>query len=72
MAGIHAAALAAGGEPVPPPRATAFGSLIHYITQADAKNFQPANITFDLLPALDDAHSRPQGAPSPAVRTGSA
>ena len=52
MAGIHAAALAAGGEPVPPPRATAFGSLIHYITQADPKNFQPANITFDLLPAL--------------------
>jgi methylenetetrahydrofolate--tRNA-(uracil-5-)-methyltransferase len=50
MAGIHAAALAAGGEPVPPPRATAFGSLIHYITQADAKSFQPANITFDLLP----------------------
>ena len=52
MAGVHAAALAAGGEPVPPPRATAFGSLIHYITQADPKNFQPANITFDLLPAL--------------------
>jgi len=52
MAGLHAAALAAGGEPVSPPRATAFGSLMHYITQADAKNFQPANITFDLLPAL--------------------
>jgi methylenetetrahydrofolate--tRNA-(uracil-5-)-methyltransferase len=52
MAGVHAAALAAGGEPVPPPRATAFGSLIHYITQADPQNFQPANITFDLLPAL--------------------
>ncbi|MBZ5656697.1 MAG: methylenetetrahydrofolate--tRNA-(uracil(54)-C(5))-methyltransferase (FADH(2)-oxidizing) TrmFO [Acidobacteriia bacterium] len=52
MAGVHAAALASGSEPVPPPRATAFGSLMHYITQADAKNFQPANITFDLLPAL--------------------
>jgi methylenetetrahydrofolate--tRNA-(uracil-5-)-methyltransferase len=52
MAGLHAAALAAGGEPVAPPRATAFGSLIHYITQADPKNFQPANITFDLLPGL--------------------
>jgi methylenetetrahydrofolate--tRNA-(uracil-5-)-methyltransferase len=38
---------------VPPPRATAFGSLIHYITQAESKHFQPANITFDLLPALD-------------------
>jgi methylenetetrahydrofolate--tRNA-(uracil-5-)-methyltransferase len=53
MAGVHAAALATGGEPTPPPRATAFGSLVHYITQAESKNFQPANITFDLLPALD-------------------
>ena len=53
MAGVNAAALATGGEPVPPPRATAFGSLVHYITQAESKNFQPANITFDLLPALE-------------------
>jgi methylenetetrahydrofolate--tRNA-(uracil-5-)-methyltransferase len=52
MAGIHAAALAADAEPVPPPRASAFGSLVHYITNADPKNFQPANITFDLLPPL--------------------
>jgi methylenetetrahydrofolate--tRNA-(uracil-5-)-methyltransferase len=36
------------------PRATALGSLIHYITRAEAKNFQPANITFDLLPALPE------------------
>jgi len=53
MAGLNAAALATGGEPAPPPRATAFGSLVHYITQAENKNFQPANITFDLLPALE-------------------
>jgi methylenetetrahydrofolate--tRNA-(uracil-5-)-methyltransferase len=53
MAGMNAAALATGREPAPPPRATAFGSLVHYITQAESKNFQPANITFDLLPALD-------------------
>ncbi len=53
MAGVHAASLALGGEPVPPPRASAFGSLTHYVTHADAKNFQPANITFDLLPALE-------------------
>jgi methylenetetrahydrofolate--tRNA-(uracil-5-)-methyltransferase len=52
MAGMNAAALATGAEPMPPPRATALGSLIHYITQAESKNFQPANITFDLLPAL--------------------
>src|SRR5216684_1209894 len=53
IAGLNAAALATGGEPAPPPRATAFGSLVHYITQAESKNFQPANITFDLLPALE-------------------
>jgi methylenetetrahydrofolate--tRNA-(uracil-5-)-methyltransferase len=53
MAGVHATALASGAEPVAPPRASAFGSLVHYVTQADAKNFQPANITFDLLPALE-------------------
>jgi methylenetetrahydrofolate--tRNA-(uracil-5-)-methyltransferase len=53
MAGLHAAALALGSEPVPPPRASAFGSLTHYVTRAEAKNFQPANITFDLLPALE-------------------
>ena len=53
MAGMQASALAAGAELVPPPRATAFGSLVHYITHADAKRFQPANITFDLLPALE-------------------
>ncbi len=53
IAGVNAAALAISDEPVPPPRASAFGSLVHYITRAESKNFQPANITFDLLPALD-------------------
>ena len=53
MAGIHAAALSIGAEPLVPPRSSAFGSLVHYITHANAKNFQPANITFDLLPALE-------------------
>jgi methylenetetrahydrofolate--tRNA-(uracil-5-)-methyltransferase len=52
MAGVHAASLVTGADPVAPPRASAFGSLMHYVTQADPLNFQPANITFDLLPAL--------------------
>ena len=52
IAGMNAASLATGADPIPPPRATAFGSLAHYVTQADPKNFQPANITFDLLPPL--------------------
>jgi methylenetetrahydrofolate--tRNA-(uracil-5-)-methyltransferase len=53
MAGVQASALVVGSEPVPPPRASAFGSLVHYITQADPAKFQPANITFDLLPPLE-------------------
>jgi methylenetetrahydrofolate--tRNA-(uracil-5-)-methyltransferase len=54
LAGIYAAAIVRGEEPVPVPRATALGSLVHYITGADAKHFQPANITFDLLVPLEE------------------
>ena len=53
LAGVQAARLAAGETPLAPPRACAFGSLLNYVTQADPKKFQPANITFDLLPALE-------------------
>jgi methylenetetrahydrofolate--tRNA-(uracil-5-)-methyltransferase len=53
-AGMHAAALATGGQPDALPRATALGSLCHYISGANAANYQPANITFDLLPPLDE------------------
>jgi len=52
LAGMHAAALVTGSALAPAPRASAFGSLTHYVTHADAQNFQPANITFDLLPPL--------------------
>jgi methylenetetrahydrofolate--tRNA-(uracil-5-)-methyltransferase len=65
LAGRYAAALARGAgsngvaQPTPAPRLTANGSLIHYITHAagsdgGSKKFQPANITFDLLPPLED------------------
>jgi methylenetetrahydrofolate--tRNA-(uracil-5-)-methyltransferase len=53
LAGMHAAALVAREEIPAAPRASAFGSLTHYVTHADPRNFQPANITFDLLPALE-------------------
>ena len=54
LAGLGAAALHQGAEPAPPPRASALGSLVHYITHADPKDFQPANITFDLLEPLEE------------------
>jgi methylenetetrahydrofolate--tRNA-(uracil-5-)-methyltransferase len=53
LAGIHASSIASGIEVAAAPRASAFGSLTHYVTHADPRNFQPANITFDLLPALE-------------------
>ena len=37
------------------PRETALGSLCAYVSGADPNHYQPANITFDLLPALDEA-----------------
>jgi methylenetetrahydrofolate--tRNA-(uracil-5-)-methyltransferase len=54
MAGMHAATVAAGGQPEPLPRETALGSLCHYVSGAEPANYQPANITFDLLPQLDE------------------
>jgi methylenetetrahydrofolate--tRNA-(uracil-5-)-methyltransferase len=55
LAGIHVARIAQGQPAIPPPRETALGSLVHYICHVESKNFQPANITFDLLPQLDEA-----------------
>jgi methylenetetrahydrofolate--tRNA-(uracil-5-)-methyltransferase len=54
LAGRYAAALALGARPTPAPRLSANGSLTHYITHAEGKHFQPANITFDLIPPLED------------------
>ena len=53
LAGLAMACRAVGDTYAPPPRETALGSLIHYITCADAHNFQPANISFDLLPPIE-------------------
>jgi methylenetetrahydrofolate--tRNA-(uracil-5-)-methyltransferase len=58
LAGINVSRITQGFTAVPPPRETALGSLVRYICHAEAKNFQPANITFDLLPQLDEATRR--------------
>jgi methylenetetrahydrofolate--tRNA-(uracil-5-)-methyltransferase len=54
LAGIYASAIANGQAPTPAPRLSANGSLTHYITHSETKKFQPANITFDLLPPLEE------------------
>ncbi len=54
IAGRNAAAVA-WGEPLRAlPRETALGSLCHYVSAADPRDYQPANITFDLLQQLDE------------------
>ncbi|BAF59428.1 MAG: FADH(2)-oxidizing methylenetetrahydrofolate--tRNA-(uracil(54)-C(5))-methyltransferase TrmFO [Pelotomaculum sp.] len=53
MAGINAARLLAGKEPLVFPRNTAHGSLAHYITAADPAHFQPMNINFGLFPPFE-------------------
>jgi len=58
MAGVHAAEIAHDRVPQAPPRRTAMGSLTNYIANAETKNFQPMNITFALLPSLDEAERR--------------
>ena len=58
LAGVYAAQTALGIAVEPAPRGTALGSLAHYITHAEGKNFQPANITFDLLLPLDEETRR--------------
>ncbi|AUD14101.1 methylenetetrahydrofolate--tRNA-(uracil(54)-C(5))-methyltransferase (FADH(2)-oxidizing) TrmFO [Planococcus sp. MB-3u-09] len=54
LAGINAAKLALGEEPVVLPAETALGSMARYITEADSKNFQPMNINFGLFPDLGE------------------
>jgi len=54
IAGRNAAALARGEELRPFPDETALGSLCRYVSGADPSDYQPANITFDLLPPLDE------------------
>jgi methylenetetrahydrofolate--tRNA-(uracil-5-)-methyltransferase len=58
LTGVYAAAIAHGESPEPAPRQTALGSLVNYITHADPSDFQPANITFDLLEPLDEAERK--------------
>ena len=55
IAGRNAAAMASSEAPLPLPRETALGSLCHYISCADPKNYQPANIAFDLFPSLEES-----------------
>jgi methylenetetrahydrofolate--tRNA-(uracil-5-)-methyltransferase len=59
IAGRNAAALALGETMRTPPRTTAIGSLAYYVSHANPRNYQPANITFGIIPALTPENGRP-------------
>ena len=54
VAGLNAAALARHRVPRVPPRTTAIGALAYYVSHADPRNYQPTNITFGIIPPLEN------------------
>jgi methylenetetrahydrofolate--tRNA-(uracil-5-)-methyltransferase len=54
MAGQNAAAMLRGRAISVPPRTTALGALAFYVSHADPRHYQPTNITFGIMPPIDD------------------
>jgi methylenetetrahydrofolate--tRNA-(uracil-5-)-methyltransferase len=52
LAGMNAARLACGREPVVLPSDTMLGALAHYIAHAPSEGYQPMNAAFGLLPEV--------------------
>src|SRR5205809_7523830 len=50
LAGLNIARLLRGEAPLTPPRATALGSLLAYVTQRGKNAFQPMNANYGLFP----------------------
>jgi methylenetetrahydrofolate--tRNA-(uracil-5-)-methyltransferase len=53
IAGLNAARLALGQDPVAPPRTTAIGALGYYVSHADPRHYDPTNITFGIIQPLE-------------------
>jgi methylenetetrahydrofolate--tRNA-(uracil-5-)-methyltransferase len=53
LAGLNAARLHHGEEPITLPPTTMLGALCHYVTHADMKDFQPMKANFGILPPLE-------------------
>jgi methylenetetrahydrofolate--tRNA-(uracil-5-)-methyltransferase len=49
LASLSAVATIMGKDYMPPPKDTALGALINYLTTSSSKNFQPMNINFGLF-----------------------
>jgi methylenetetrahydrofolate--tRNA-(uracil-5-)-methyltransferase len=55
LAGLNAAALVKGETIVAAPRETAIGALAFYVAHANPAHYEPSNITFGIMPALEHA-----------------
>jgi methylenetetrahydrofolate--tRNA-(uracil-5-)-methyltransferase len=60
LAGVNAACLARGRTPPEPAPTTAHGALLAHLRTAPARDFQPSNVNFGLLPHLADAGRLPR------------
>ncbi len=58
IAGRNAAALVRGESLAAPPRTTAIGALAYYVSHAEPRNYQPANITFGIIAPLEASAGR--------------
>jgi methylenetetrahydrofolate--tRNA-(uracil-5-)-methyltransferase len=52
IAGLNAARVASGLEIIEPPPESALGALIHHVTNAGVKHFQPMNVNYGLFPTI--------------------
>jgi methylenetetrahydrofolate--tRNA-(uracil-5-)-methyltransferase len=58
LAGVNAARVLNGEEPIEAPYESATGALARYVSNSQTKNFQPVNITFALLQPLSEQERR--------------
>jgi methylenetetrahydrofolate--tRNA-(uracil-5-)-methyltransferase len=63
LAGLNAAAMAAGGRVMPAPRTTAIGALAYYVSHANPAHYEPSNITFGIMQPLALREARGEGVP---------
>src|SRR5262249_15619341 len=55
LAGVNAAALAIGDAVTAAPRTTAIGALAYYVSHANPAHYEPSNVTFGIMPPLEEA-----------------
>lgn len=58
IAGINAARVALGEEPLVVPKETVIGALLDYVANCPIKDFQPMNSNFGILPELTEKHHK--------------